>query len=378
MMERLKRKLQELGVTYADVGREAGEPGANVSQYFSRRQLGPVPWVEEALRRLLVRKGVATSEVEDLIGGWKADRMQLHKGDETMTETTATIEQQVAAAVEKAWGLPAQINASIDAMRQALTNGARVDDREIERTSKAQTQSLLAERLVDELERSLWTGRTRELGERKEALREQLAATRGQADALELAIAGVGETALLVECRELGVDPSEKLKALRGHATEKVRRELEDVTRALESLHKQPLYPDDGREVTGELRFARSLQEAAAALRAPWDLAATMPEAALALFRMREQIHSAGDLERFLREKALENGFSLDGLSYHLKSEWKAEWSGDRWGDSYLTIILTMKGIATVWPEGAKQPYTGPREQVLLECRTSRKRERAK
>jgi len=76
----LKRVLKALNVTYVDIAKQAGKLPPAVRMYFSQSKgLGPGPqWVEDALRAALLEAGVNTADAEELVAGWKRERVRLN------------------------------------------------------------------------------------------------------------------------------------------------------------------------------------------------------------------------------------------------------------------------------------------------------------
>lgn len=319
-MENLKAKLTQLGISAADIGEQAGKNGAAVSVYLSdRKDVGCGPeWVEKAIREVLTAAAVPAAEVEDLIGDWKSYRLNL-KGTEM--ETPMTTEEEVRTAVKTAWSLPMQATKGIEALRRSMMAGAKPDREQIERSARAQTEDLLTEGLVAELTLKLWAERLQDAIAAEKAGTAKVQKLLTDAEALELAIAGVGDVKLLEECKALGVEAGSRLQALRGGVLDAAMTEQSKARDRLDNFNGSPLHPHGTRL----LRFADNLEDACRIMAAPWE--AEDPAVTLELFHLRKQITEQKDLTQYVREVLLSARLRTEGtgVRFALAHYWTEE-----------------------------------------------------
>lgn len=319
-MENLKAKLTQLGISAANIGERAGKNGAAVLPYLSdRKDLGVGPeWVEKSLREVLTAAGVTVAETEELVAGWKTYRLNL-KGTEM--ETPMTTEEEVRTAVKTAWSLPIQATKGIEALRRSMMAGAKPDREQIERSARAQTEDLLAEGLVAELTLKLWAERLEDAIAANKAGDAKMYKLMADAEALELAVAGVGDVKLLEECKALGVEPGSRLQALRGGVLDAAITERDKARNYLDNFNGSPLHPHGTRL----LRFADNLEDACRIMAAPWE--AEDPAVTLELFHLRKQITEKADLTQHVRETLLSARLRTEGtgVRFALAHYWTEE-----------------------------------------------------
>ena len=310
-MEALKRKLADLGITHQDLARRAGRRTPNVQAYFSDRDLGPGPaWVEETIRAALLEAGVGAVEVSELVGGWKRARLCLNsnRGDE-MTDKALSIEQRIGNLVKGAWTLSIDARADIIALKATIQNGMGIDETTRARGAQKRFDDELAGETAEELRVELWQQREQALRGKMAAADQQRQDLEARVTALSAAIAGVGDDNLLRECKELGVDPQDRLDNLRKHGIPDAVKMRDETRRELTEFPASPLHPSS----RAAFAFgANNLDEAARILSQPWTVAEASPELALAIFGMRRQIAPVADMGEHLR--------------LHLRAElWQAE-----------------------------------------------------
>lgn len=305
-MQRLKEKLHLLGIRQADIAKRAGQRPANMRAYFSEASsLGPGPtWVEDAIRGVLLDAGVPAEEVNELVGSWKQTRLLLSKGAEVMSDKQQTLEQQIGALVKSAWTLSLDVEADKAALKGTVTRGLGIDAETRRRAIEKRLDDELATETAQELQAALWERRRQELADRIAAARQERSDVDARATALEAAIAGRGDEKLLEECQRLGVNPQDRLNALRNSGVRAAQQALDKAIEEERVFANQPLHPVPpvGRPIPVELVFANDVDRAALVLAKPWTVAEEQPELALHIFSLRRAIVKVHDMANHLRE----------------------------------------------------------------------------
>lgn len=324
-MKTLRDKLTGLGLTYADIAKLAGKSEANVGMYFSAGQRGLPQWAEDATREALIGAGVPAAEVETLIAGWKADRMEMHKG--TTDAETLTTDEQIRSCVKNAFALPAQAAGGLKAMQRTIMAGAKVDEAQSLRVGKAYSDNLMADSTAIELRRRLWQERLAAAKAEAAKLDADMNRNEQEAAALEAAIAGNGDEAILLRLKELGIEPTGKLAIMRGAYGDELIARRNAAQDRVREWNKEPLHPGNGQAVT----FATDMARAVEILQAPW--LAEDPAVCLELFALREVLSQITDMAKHVRETMLANGLNIDAAATFTVGHYghREDTSSDTW-----------------------------------------------